>query len=80
MAASTQLITDMTTVSTTGPTAATAAKAIAPAGPIQDWAGQVQTCIIDLSDLKNKITLIIAATDAADPMLTTLNNVLLSLS
>lgn len=80
MAASTALITDMTTVSTTGPTAATLAKCQAAAGPIQDWKAQVQSMIIDLSDLKNRINVVISGTDASDPMLTTLNNILLSLS
>lgn len=79
MAASTQLITDMTTASTTAPTAATTANAIAAAGPIQDQIGNMQVALTKLKEAKQLLTSVQAVMDAADPNKTTVANVLLSL-
>jgi hypothetical protein len=64
MANSTAMITDMTTVATNGPSSVTTANAIAPAGPIEDYPGMVQSVITDLSDLKTKLNLVLVNTDA----------------
>lgn len=75
------LIADMNTVISNGPTAATTAKAIAPAGPIVDYPGQLQSVLLTLQEAKNKIGGgsgtggLIADTDAADPNLATLQTV-----
>lgn len=79
MAASTQLITDLTTASTTAPTAATKTKSIAAAGPINDVVGNMESALIDLCNLKMRIAAIVAATDSSDPNYTTLSNILLTL-
>lgn len=79
MAASTQLITDVTTATTTPPTAATSVLAIAAAGPIQDQAGNIQVALTKLKEAKVLLTSVQAVMDAADPNKTTLANVLLSL-
>lgn len=80
MAASTTLITDANTMIANGPSAATAAKAIAAAGPIQDYVGnqylylrKLQECNYLLNQMKN-------ATDSGDGNLTTINNALLTLT
>lgn len=80
MAASTALITDMTTVTTTTPTAATVTKQNAAAGPIQDVVGNAFVSLAELKGLKERITEMVAATDSSDPNYTTLNNILLTLT
>lgn len=80
MAASTALITDMTTVTTTTPTAATVIKQNAAAGPIQDVVGNAFVSLAELKGLKERITEMVAATDSSDPNYTTLNNILLTLT
>lgn len=77
---STTLITDLNTVITAGPTAATSAKAIAATGPIMDYLGMLYTVLNKLKDAKALVTTIKAATDAGDTSLTQLNNVLTALA
>lgn len=66
MANSTAMITDMSTVATNGPNAATTALAIVASGAIIDYPGMVQSVITDLSDLKTKLGLVLADTDVTD--------------
>ena len=67
------LIADANTMITNGPTAATTAKAIAAAGPIIDYAGSLQLYLLKVQEVKNLLNQLKAATDAADPNLTTIN-------
>ena len=80
MAASTTLITNMKTALATGPSVATAAKALNPTGPIMDYPGNTQEVLLKLQEANSLLTKVISATDASDPSLATLQNVLLSLS
>jgi hypothetical protein len=66
MANSTAMITDMGTVATNGPNAATTALAIAPSGVILDYPGMVASVVTDLSDLKAKLGFVLNDTDASD--------------
>jgi len=63
---STQLITDLNSVASNGSTATTKANAIAAAGPIVDYPGTVESCAVDLSNLKQRIAVLISVTDAGD--------------
>lgn len=65
MAFSTAMITDLGTVATSGPSSVTTANSIAAAGPILDYPGMVQNAITDLSDLKARLALLLANTDAS---------------
>jgi hypothetical protein len=69
------LIASMTTAITAGPTAATNAKAINPAGPIVGYVGMMHSVRLNLAEAKVLIATVIAATDASDPNLTAYNNV-----
>lgn len=80
LAASSQVITDIGTVISTGPTAATSAKAIAASGPIMDYIGNTKEVLLKFQEANTLLQLVIAATDASDPNLTTLNNILTTLS
>lgn len=80
MPASTTLITDLETVITAGPTAATQAKAIDPAGPIMDYPGNCNLALTKLEETKALLKQVVTDTDAADPSLATLNNILTALS
>lgn len=79
MAASTTIISDLRTLTTSTPTAPSTANAIAAAGPIQDLLAQVQLGFRLAEELKLKLTQVKAVLDNSDPMLTTVNNVLASL-
>jgi hypothetical protein len=65
---SVQLLTDLQTAIATGPTPATATKACAPAGPILDWVGNLNSVNIMLKEMKNLLNLLNRVFDAADPM------------
>jgi hypothetical protein len=80
MTASSALITDAGSAATTGPTAASKAKAIAAAGPIQDLAGNLALLKLKLTECAKLNTQIIAALDSGDGIKTTLDNIALSLS
>lgn len=69
-------ITNMNTAIAAGQTAATTAKAINPTGPIADYIGMLKSVLLNLNEAKVLITSMVAATDASDPNLTALNNVL----
>jgi hypothetical protein len=76
----------MNSVIATGPTQNTQNNAIAQAGPITDYVGMLQSVLLNLEEAKTKLNGIngagglVALTDAADPNLATLQNILLSLS
>lgn len=79
MAASTAIITDLTTAAGLAPTAASTAKSQAAAGPIEDLPGNMSIALLKAKELKVLITAIVTGTDSSDPNYTTLNNVLLTL-
>ncbi len=63
---STALITDINTVITNGPNAATKAKAIAAAGPIMDYPGVCNLVQMKFRELAVLIKSVITDTDATD--------------
>jgi hypothetical protein len=86
MAASTTIITDLTTADTTGPTAASLVLSNAPGGPIMDLRGNVNLALLKAKELKELLNIMlgqgehtVSVLDAADPIKTNLTNVLLSL-
>lgn len=58
MAASVQLITDLTTVETNGLSGTTNANALNPNGPIQDVIGNIKIAKIHLQEANNILTLV----------------------
>ena len=66
MANSTQIITDLTTVISNGPNAATQALAITASGQIMDYSGNVQLLLLKAQEMKQLIAAVIADTDASD--------------
>ena len=80
MAASTTIITDLTTIANGTFSAASQADAIAAAGPIQDLPGNASLALMKAKQLKQLLTQMKGAIDGADPLLTTINNVLASLA
>lgn len=79
--ASTTLITDMATAISTGPSAASTAKAIAAAGPIVDLPGALKTVKLKLQEANVLLTQVIASDiDAGDGIKTGLQGVLDSLA
>lgn len=79
MAASTTLITNVQSVISAGPTAATLAKATNPTGPIMGYADNCNAALLKLKEAKVLLNQIITDTDAADPSLVSLQNVVQSL-
>lgn len=69
------LVTAMTNAIAAGPTAATTAKALAPAGPIMLYLGMLHSVRVCLYEAKVLIGQMVNGTDASDPNLTALNNV-----
>jgi hypothetical protein len=69
-------IANMTTAINAGQTAATTAKALAPGGPIVGYASLLHSVRLNLNETKVLLTSIVADTDASDPNLTAINNVL----
>ena len=63
MAKSTQVITDLKTAYSNGPSSVTKANAVAPAGPIEDWSGNINLCINDCYSLQRRLIYIIDNTD-----------------
>lgn len=79
--ASTTLLTDMATAISTGPSAASTAKAIAAAGPIIDLPGGLKTVQLKLQEAKVLLSQIITSDiDSGDGIKTGLQGVLDSLS
>lgn len=79
MAASTTIIADLNTVANGTFSATSQADAIAAAGPIQDLPSNASTALLKAKELKTLLTQMKGAIDGADPLLTTINNVLASL-
>jgi hypothetical protein len=79
MAASTALITDLTTATNTNPTTATQIKSTAAAGPNQDTQGNISLALGKMKEAKNLLQQVQAGTDSSDPNYTTVGNVLLTL-
>lgn len=77
--ASTTIIADLKTVAAATPTAASAAAATAAAGPMMDLQGMYNLALLKAQELKTCLTQIKASSDAGDPVVTTVNGVLLSL-
>jgi len=63
MANSTQIITDLKSVQTNGPSTATLNNAIAPSGAIQDYNGNVKLLILKSQEISVLIAKVLAATD-----------------
>lgn len=60
---STQVISDLKTVQSNGPSAATSANAIAPNGPILDFNGNVELCIQDCYAIQRRIAYLVQVAD-----------------
>lgn len=71
MPKSTAMITDMTSVITNGPQAATTANAIAAAGPITDYPGVCKLQLEIMNEALNMLTLVNTVLDGSDPIKTT---------
>lgn len=80
MAANTTLLTTMNSVIAAGPTAPTTANSNAPAGPITDYPGMLQSTLVTMEETKLKLQNLVALTDASDPNLTNLQNMVLTFS
>lgn len=78
MANSTQMITDISTVITNGPNAATQALANVASGEIMDYPGNLNVALLKMQELQQLLTAIIGDTDASDAanlaLLTKINN------
>ena len=66
MANSTHMITDITTVITNGPNAASQALANVASGVIMDYSGNLTLCLIKMQELEQLMAAIIGDTDASD--------------
>ena len=66
MPKSTAMITDIGTVITNGPNAATVAKAIAPAGPIQDYQSNCKGILLRLQECVNLLGTVKSVTVSGD--------------
>jgi hypothetical protein len=75
MATSSQILTDAQSAITTGPSAATIAKANAAAGPITDVPGMLIKLRDQAKELKQLTNYILAAMDAADGIKGTIQNI-----
>ena len=76
MANSTNIISDLRTVTQNAPTAASATAATNPNGPLTDIVGLVVVALAEAEGLKKKLQAIASASDAGDTnYFTTINNV-----
>jgi hypothetical protein len=66
VANSTTMITDVTTVLTNGPNAATQALCNAASGVIMDYVGNVTEVLLELQQMSQRMNMIIADTDVSD--------------
>ena len=66
MAASNQIITDITLVISNGPSATTTANAIAAAGPIQDYPGNTKLALLKFQEASVLLAKVIINTDSTD--------------
>lgn len=78
MAASTQLLTDIQTCITNGPTALTQTAAINATGPIIDPVGSLYLIQTKLKETKVLLNALISVQDAGDGNKTTLQNIVAS--
>ncbi len=76
MAASTHIVTDLTTLATTVPTAASGTKSTSGSGDHQDLQGNANLCLTKAEEVKILLNTMATATDSADPNLTLINNLL----
>jgi hypothetical protein len=76
MAPSTHIITDLTTIANTAPTALSVTKSNSGAGDHQDLQGNATLCLTKAQEIKALLNTIELGTDAADPNLTVINNLL----
>jgi hypothetical protein len=74
-AASTQVITDITTVISTGPSNATTALAIVASGIIMDYPGNCKLLKLKFQEARNLVNKILTDTDANDASLGTLQSI-----
>lgn len=75
MTTSNQILTDLQSAITTGPTDASLALASAAAGPITDLKGQLENTLLQAQELKTQINTILAVLDGSDPIKSTVTNV-----
>jgi hypothetical protein len=85
MAASTTIITDLSTADSTGPSATSMTNSNDPTKAIMDLKGNINLALVKAKELKELLNSIVGGgvhagiIDAGDPIKTNLNNVLLSL-
>jgi len=72
MSASTNMLSDAKAVYALAPTAATVAKSIAAAGPIQDIIGNEEVAVVKVEEASNSLLRILQVTDSGDGIKTTL--------
>lgn len=75
MTTSTAILTDLNSVISTGPSAASTAAAIAAAGPIGDLLGNLELARTKAKEYKAFLTQIIASLDSGDGIKTTITNI-----
>lgn len=80
MSASTALITDLTTVITTGPSATSEANAVAAAGPLMDLKGNLKLALLKLQEADKLLEEVDTNIDSGDGIQATLTNIRSSLS
>lgn len=76
MPKSTAMVTDITSVITNGPAAATTAKAIAAAGPIMDYPGVCKQVLLTMEEAAIALAAVKVDTDSGDGNLTLINGLL----
>jgi hypothetical protein len=72
----TPVITDLTTLANTAPTAASMTKATSGNCDHQDLQGNANLCLIKATEIKTLLNIIAGATDSADPNLTLITTIL----
>lgn len=75
MTTSSQILTDLNSAITTGPSAATQANAIAAAGPIIDFLGSLELARTKAKELKALLTTMISVFDSGDSIKSTITNI-----
>ncbi len=75
MATSAQILTDLGTAITTGPTATSDAKSLAAAGPITDTRAMLQNLLVSAKEFKQKTNEVLAALDAGDGIKASIQNI-----
>lgn len=75
MTTSSQILTDIGSAITTGPSANSKANAIAAAGPITDILGMLELAKLKCQETKNIMIQIVAVLDAGDGIKSTIQNI-----